>query len=114
MSPRGRSFGSDSAAKDRKKEGDAMADERNHKENAVRLALADLGDAPAAELAAFIEDRYGVRIEARFVPIYRATLRAREQLALARAAALATLAQDGVSLPAAQAVRDGSTPPSIP
>jgi hypothetical protein len=63
------------------------------KEDAVRLVLAELGDAPAAGVAAFAERRYGVRIEPKFVPIFKASLRARQMLEEARARARAALAE---------------------
>jgi hypothetical protein len=50
------------------------------KEEAVRLALAELGDAPAANLAAFIEQRYGVRIDPRLIPIFRAAVRDKDRM----------------------------------
>jgi hypothetical protein len=63
------------------------------KEEAVRVALAELGDAPAPEVAAFIERKYGVRIDPRFLPVFKATLRAREHLEEARARAKALTAE---------------------
>lgn len=63
--------------------------------DAVRLALAELGEVPAADLAAFIGQRYGVKVEPRFLPILKATLAGQAHLAesraRARAAALAAL-----------------------
>jgi hypothetical protein len=63
------------------------------KEEAVRLALADLGDAPAAEVAALAERKYGIKIDPRFLPVFKATFRAREQLEEARARAKALTAE---------------------
>jgi hypothetical protein len=63
------------------------------KEEAVWLALAELGDAPAPEVAALVERKYGVKIDHRFLPVFRATLRAREQLEEARARAKALTAE---------------------
>jgi hypothetical protein len=62
------------------------------KEEAVRLAPAELGDAPSSEVVAFIEQRYGVRIDPKFLPVFKATLRAREQREEARARAKALTA----------------------
>jgi hypothetical protein len=42
-------------------------------------AVAALGEAPAEQLTAFIEERFGLRIEPRYLPIYRATLRERQR-----------------------------------
>jgi predicted SprT family Zn-dependent metalloprotease len=43
----------------------------------VRLALQELGDVPARELSAFIEKKRGVKIDPKFIPVFRATLRDR-------------------------------------
>ena len=51
---------------------------------AVRLALVEVGDVTAEELAAFVKDRYGVTVEPRIVPIIKATLRDKERMELAR------------------------------
>jgi hypothetical protein len=63
------------------------------KEEAVRLALAEIGDAAAPEVAAFVEQKYGVKIDPRFLPVFKATFRAREQLEEARARAKALTAE---------------------
>jgi hypothetical protein len=63
------------------------------KEEAVRLALKELGDVPAAELAAFIAQRFGLHIDPRFIPVFKASLKALEQLEQARARAKALLAE---------------------
>ena len=54
---------------------------------AMRQALAELGDAPDADLAAFLERRHGLTIDARFVPVLKASARGLEQLEQARKAA---------------------------
>jgi hypothetical protein len=56
-----------------------------HKTEAVRLALAELGDVPAGELAAFVRSRYGVEVPPSLVPVIKATLRDKELLERARA-----------------------------
>jgi hypothetical protein len=38
----------------------------------MRQALAELGDAPNAELAAFLERRHGLKMDARFIPVLKA------------------------------------------
>ena len=48
---------------------------------AVRRALAELGDVSAEELAAYIRTKYGVTVRPQFVPILKATLRDQEILA---------------------------------
>jgi hypothetical protein len=47
---------------------------------AVRLALAECGDVPAHELVERVEARFGLKIEPRFVPLLKATLRGKELL----------------------------------
>ncbi len=54
---------------------------------AMRQALAELGDAPSAALAAFLQRRFGLKIEARFIPVLKASARGLEQLEKARQAA---------------------------
>jgi hypothetical protein len=46
----------------------------------VQEALRELGEVPAEQLAAFIQRQYGVRIEARYVPLFKASVRGRELL----------------------------------
>jgi hypothetical protein len=67
---------------------------------AVRAAVAELGDVAAQELAAFIEQRYGVKVLPQFIPVVRASLRELELLEKARmtakdAAQRATGADEG-------------------
>jgi hypothetical protein len=50
------------------------------KEEAVRLALAEIGDVSAEPFAAFIQRRFGLRIDPKFVPVFKASIRAKEQL----------------------------------
>ena len=52
-----------------------------------RLALAEIGDAPAAEMSSFIQEKYGVRIDPRYIPVLRATLQDLEILTRFRQAA---------------------------
>jgi hypothetical protein len=54
---------------------------------AFRLAIAEIGDAPAVELSSFIQDKYGVMIDPRFVPVIRATLQDKERMARFRQSA---------------------------
>ncbi len=44
-----------------------------------RLALEEIGDVSAAELAAHIEKKHGVKIDPRYIPVFRAALRDRER-----------------------------------
>jgi hypothetical protein len=53
----------------------------------VRQALVELGDAPSQDLSSFIEQKYGVRIEPKFVPLFKATIREMEKLTRLRQAA---------------------------
>ena len=48
---------------------------------AVRRALAELGDVSAEELAAYIRTKYGVTVRPQFVPVLKAMLRDQEILA---------------------------------
>ncbi len=48
---------------------------------AVEQALAQVGAAPAEDLAAFIQQRYGVVVQPRFVPIIREMLKDKERRA---------------------------------
>ena len=68
----------------------------------VRVALAQLGDLSTAEIVAFARKRFSIRIEAKFVPILKATLRDRERMAAAHEARAALsraaiTAESGVS-----------------
>jgi hypothetical protein len=49
--------------------------------------LAELGEASSADLAAFIEQHYRVRIEPKYIPVFRASVRDKVQLQQARARA---------------------------
>jgi hypothetical protein len=62
------------------------------KEEAVRLVLAELGDASAAEVVALVERRFGLKVAPAFIPVYKASLRAEQWLVESRAAAHARLA----------------------
>jgi hypothetical protein len=55
----------------------------------VRQAMLELGEASSHELAVFIEQRHGVRIEARIIPILKASVRGQQVLEQARRAARA-------------------------
>ena len=55
----------------------------------VRQALLELGEVSSQELATFLEQRYGMRIEARIIPILKASVRGQEVLERARQAARA-------------------------
>jgi hypothetical protein len=48
---------------------------------AVRLALAELGEATAVEVSAFVRRRFGLKVPAAFVPVVRASLLEKEALA---------------------------------
>jgi hypothetical protein len=72
-----------------------------NKEELVRLALRELGDVPAKDLSVFIEQRHGVLIEPKFIPIFKASIRAQSQLEEARQAAKAVLDQIKAEAPTA-------------
>jgi hypothetical protein len=48
---------------------------------ALRRAMAELGDVSAEELAAFMQRSYGVQVRPQFVPVLKATLKDKENLA---------------------------------
>lgn len=54
------------------------------KVEALRRALMERGDGTSEELAGFIEQQYGVRVDPRIVPVLKATLRDKELLASRR------------------------------
>ena len=56
----------------------------------VQTALRELGDVSAQELSAFIEKKHGVKIEPKFIPIFRASIQSKLRLEAARRAARAT------------------------
>ena len=60
---------------------------------AMRQALAELGDAPNADLAAFLERRFGLKIDAQSFPVLKASARDLEQLEQARQAAKEAVAR---------------------
>jgi hypothetical protein len=72
---------------------------------AVRLALAELGDVQSGDLAAFVGRRFGVKIPAAYVPVARASLLGLEQLEGSRKRARELLA----SVPA-ETKRQGGRP----
>jgi hypothetical protein len=53
----------------------------------MKLALKELGEAPERELAAFIERQFGIKVDAKFIPIWKASLRGQQALELSRNAA---------------------------
>jgi hypothetical protein len=59
----------------------------------VQSALKELGDLSAQELSSFIEKKYGVKIEPKFIPLYKASIRDKVRLEAARQAARATVEQ---------------------
>jgi hypothetical protein len=48
---------------------------------ALRLAMMEIGDASAEELAAFVQKNYGVAVRPQFAPVLKATLKDKEILA---------------------------------
>jgi hypothetical protein len=59
----------------------------------MRQALAELGDAPNGELAAFLQRRFGLKVDARFVAVLKASARGLDQLEKARQAAKEAVAR---------------------
>jgi hypothetical protein len=56
------------------------------KMEAFRRAVAEAGDACPAQLSSLIEQKYGVRIEPRFIPLFRATVKDLDELTRLRQA----------------------------
>jgi len=52
----------------------------------VEMAMQELGDVSAQELSAFIEQKKGVKIEPKFIPVFKASIRGKAALESARAA----------------------------
>jgi hypothetical protein len=71
-----------------------MNDKTLTSEEIVHQAIARLGAVPNEELVAFVEREYGIRIEPRFVPVFRASLRSRQLMEQARARARETVAPE--------------------
>ena len=65
----------------------------------VRVAIQELGDISAPELSAFIEKKHGVKIEPKFIPIFKASIRDKLRLEAARQAARAAVEQVKAELP---------------
>ena len=66
---------------------------------AVRRALAELGEVSNEELAAYVQDAFGVAIRPNFIPVLRAAVRDKENLE-ARKRRSAEAAGPGPSAPA--------------
>jgi len=60
----------------------------------VLQALLELGEVSSLELAAFLEQRHGVRIEVRIIPILIASVRGQQVLERARQAARAAMSRE--------------------
>jgi hypothetical protein len=58
----------------------------------VQIALREIGDVSAQELSAFIEQKHGVKIAPKFIPLYKASIRDKSRLEAAREAARVSLA----------------------
>jgi hypothetical protein len=52
---------------------------------AVRLALLELGDAPAPAVSAFVAERFGLKVDRKFVPVLKATVTRRRHRGLGAA-----------------------------
>jgi len=67
----------------------------------VQIALRELGEVTARELSAFIEKTHGVKIEPKFIPLFKASIRDRIRLEAVRQAARASVEQDKTETPTA-------------
>lgn len=59
----------------------------------VQIALQEIGDVSAQELSSFIEKKHGVKIAPKFIPLYKASLRDKVRLEIARRAATVAVEQ---------------------
>lgn len=59
----------------------------------VKSARRELGDVSAQELSSFIEQQHGVKIKPKVIPIFKASIRDKERLEVARHTARAALEQ---------------------
>jgi hypothetical protein len=62
-----------------------------NKMDVFRQAVAEIGDVPSETLCQFIEAKFGVTIEPRYIPLFRASLRDWEQLHRKRQAAKSSM-----------------------
>ena len=60
----------------------------------VQVALRELGDVKAEEITAFVEERFQTRIEPKFIPLYKASIREKARSEAVRQAARAAVAQN--------------------
>lgn len=74
----------------------------------VQQALQELGDVPALELSSFIERKHGRRIDPKFVPIFKATIRDKQRHEAARLTVRATTEQVKLQTQASSSVSSGS------
>jgi hypothetical protein len=63
------------------------------KVEAVRLAVAEIGEASPQDIAAFVEQRFALKVQPRFVPVLLASLRGQEHLQRTRQSAKRALRQ---------------------
>lgn len=66
----------------------------------VQIALREIGDVASQELSGFIEKKHGVKIEAKFIPLIKASIRDKLRLEAARHAARAAAEQAKAEPPA--------------
>jgi len=64
-----------------------------------RSAVAEIGDASAAELSAHLEKKHGVKIEPAFIPLFKVTLKELEKTSKLRQGAKPTAAKVPAQLP---------------
>jgi hypothetical protein len=46
----------------------------------VRMALRELGEANAQALSAFIDERFNVKIEPKYIPLFKASIRDKDRM----------------------------------
>jgi hypothetical protein len=77
------------------------------KMEAFRRAVAEWGEVTPEHLASLIERRYGVRIEPRYIPLFRATAKDLDELTRLREAARAAATPPTSGTPQATAAQEG-------
>lgn len=69
----------------------------------VQTALQEITAASAGDLVAFIEKRFGERIDAKYIPVYRASIEDKAKLDAARKAARVAAAEQAAAIAAKEA-----------
>jgi hypothetical protein len=66
---------------------------------AYRLVVAEAGNVSAEQLASLIEQRFGLKIEPKYIPLFNASVQEQEKAARQRRAAQAAALTDAEGMP---------------